>query len=101
LSILYGLGQCYFSFRMLWPSTDTVLGAGVSEADRQLMSGRAIDPRPFASPNGVAVDFGATATRGAGPSARWLFRQPMTYQSACAPVPTPLRRLSSWEATTT
>ena len=77
--IIYGLGQCDFSFQMFWPSAESLLGEGVNEADRDRMAGDQLRER---NPNGqgIVVDFAATATRG-GVTKRvhWLFAQPNTY----------------------
>jgi hypothetical protein len=77
LSHLFGLGQCFFSFRVGWPSSETLLGEGVTEADRELMQFR-----PGTGPRieGVTVDFGATATRGEETKrVRWMLRQSTPY----------------------
>jgi len=76
LGIVYGLGRCYFGFQVFWPSSDTVLGEGVSEADRQRMEGSG--GRVFHQ--GRTVDFSATATRGTETKrVHWQLRQPATY----------------------
>jgi hypothetical protein len=79
ISILYGLGQCNFGFQVLWPGSDTLLGEGVTEADRQLMVGGEVEGPPGPRREGIAVDFAATATRG-GETKRmhWPFGQATT-----------------------
>jgi hypothetical protein len=55
-----------------------LLGEGVSEADKELM-GAPDNAAPGPHPEGIAVDFAATATR--GPEIKrvhWMFRQAMT-----------------------
>jgi hypothetical protein len=78
VGIVYGLGQCYFGFQVFWPSSDAVLGQGVSEADRERMEGRG--GRPGQYRQGMTLDFSATATRAMETKrVHWQFRQPATY----------------------
>jgi hypothetical protein len=63
LSILFGLGRCDFQFGVVPPSPDTLLGEGVSEADKELMGTR-VDAPPGRPAGGIAVDLAGTATRG-------------------------------------
>jgi hypothetical protein len=80
VGITYGLGQCYFSFQMIWPSSDTLLGEGVSESDRERMRGGRVAGTPGQYQQGLALDFAATATRGmATKRIHWLFRSPTPY----------------------
>ena len=78
LSIIYGLGGCPFQFAIRWPSAETVLGEGVTEADREDMGGfPELSPE---HPPGIAVDFAATATRGSEVKrVHWRFRQSTGY----------------------
>jgi hypothetical protein len=79
LSILFGLGQCDFEFHVAAPSAETLLGEGVTDADKELMATHE-DFRAGRPPDGIAVDFAATATR--GPEIKrvhWMFRQATTY----------------------
>jgi hypothetical protein len=78
VGLVYGLGQCDFAFRIASPSGDAILGEGVSEADRDAMTGT-IAP-PGARADSIAVDFAATATQ-ANETMRvhWKFRQPASY----------------------
>ena len=83
VSISYGLGQCPFGFAVTGPNAETVLGEGVTEADREAMQGE--PPRPGRPPSGADVDFAATATRGVETKRlHWKFLQPAAY-IACTP----------------
>jgi len=77
LGILFGLGQCTFSFVIMSPFNDTLLGENVTQADKDLMAGSGSqfgDPRQRTQ--GVAIDFAATATRGPETKqVRWRLRQ--------------------------
>src|SRR5689334_23980887 len=44
LVVLYGEGRCYFDFGVRWPTSDTVLGEGITEADRDLMAAPEMAP---------------------------------------------------------
>lgn len=79
LSVIYGLGQCYFDFSTLFPHSDTLLGEGVSEADREMMRGPT--ERPTGPPGrGFAVALAATATRGTVVKRmHWMFGQTTPY----------------------
>jgi hypothetical protein len=75
VGIVYGLGACNIGFRLVWPNEESVLGAGVTEADRQLLGtsdpGRYMPPQP-----GVTLDIAATATRdGTIKHLHWYLRQ--------------------------
>ncbi|HWL86884.1 MAG TPA: hypothetical protein VNO21_13835, partial [Polyangiaceae bacterium] len=63
LGILHGIGQCDVRFRMQPPSSDAVLGAGVTEEDKTRMRTGGADPYiPLA---GIAVDVTGSASLGA------------------------------------
>jgi hypothetical protein len=84
ISIIYGLGKCTFDFAVQWPQQDSVLGKGVTEADREAMEGFA-EPSPGRPPIGITVDFAATATRGTETKRlHWQFRQRTSYTD-CSP----------------
>jgi hypothetical protein len=79
LVILFGLGQCNFSFNVTWPYDDAVLGEGVTEADRELMGGSDVVD-PSRGRQGIAVDFAATATRDRETKrVHWMFHQITSY----------------------
>jgi hypothetical protein len=61
LGILHGIGQCDVDFRIAAPSTDAILGDGVTEDDKTRLrtpGGDAYEPS-----SGIAADVAATATR--------------------------------------
>jgi len=95
---IFGLGQCDFYFQVAPPYFDTLLGEGVSEADKERMGG-ADDVEPWRRPPGIAVDFAATATR--GPEIKrvhWTFHQGIPYDNCkrtVAGVPSQLIELRS------
>jgi hypothetical protein len=92
VSITYGLGRCPFRFAMASPSSDTVLGEGVTEDDRVAMGGL-WEPGPDLPPVGITVNFAATAARGAETKRMsWRFLQFTTYDgcSLMTPEGTPL-----------
>jgi hypothetical protein len=60
---IFGFGTCYLDFRVQPPDPDTLLGEGVSEMDKASMQGD--QGRTGQPSSGIAVDFAATATRGA------------------------------------
>jgi hypothetical protein len=82
VNIIYGLGQCRFYFRIASPSSQALLGEGVTEGDKTLMDigdYRQQPGGPFEA--GIAVDFAATATRGSETKhVHWLLRQVTGYQ---------------------
>ena len=83
VAIVYGLGQCDFTFVTFWPSSETVLGEGVSEADRDVMKGSGLEGPPGPRQEGIVVDFAATATRGDETKrVHWTFSQRTPY-GAC------------------
>ena len=79
VGIVYGLGQCDFLFVIRAPSHNTVLGEGVTEADKTLMG--TWDDRGSHRPmNNIAVYFAATATReGETKHVHWMIDQPTSY----------------------
>jgi len=78
VGVLYGLGQCDFQFVIRSPSPNTVLGAGVTEADKMQM-GIWDDREPHLHDNS-ALDFAATATRGGETKhVRWMISQSTSY----------------------
>jgi hypothetical protein len=79
LGILHGLGQCDVDFRIAAPSTDALLGDGVSEADKTRL--RTPGGDPYVPLGGIAVDVAMTATRsGVKKSVHLAFRQRIRYQ---------------------
>jgi hypothetical protein len=78
LSILHGIGQCDFRFRVSSPSTDSLLGEGVSEDDKTRMRTPGMDP--YTPLGGIAIDLAGAATRG-GVTKRFhlLFRPRVRY----------------------
>jgi hypothetical protein len=81
VNLVFGLGQCDFSLRVVPPTSESLLGEGVSEADKELMKrpdGPLRNPGPG---QGIAVDFAATATRGAETKhVHWRINQPTSFQ---------------------
>jgi hypothetical protein len=78
LSVLHGLGSCDLRFRVSSPSSDAVLGEGVSETDRTAL--RAPGGDAHVPSGGVALAVRATATRGAVTKRfTWLFRSRVRY----------------------
>jgi hypothetical protein len=61
LSILYGIGQCDLRFRVSSPSSDAVLGEGVSE--EQKTAQRTPGSDPYVPLGGIAMDVTGAATR--------------------------------------
>jgi hypothetical protein len=61
LSILYGIGQCDLRFRVAAPSTDAVLGEGVTEADKTAL--RTPGGDPYVPLGGIAMDIAGAASR--------------------------------------
>ena len=80
VGIVYGLGQCGFSFRIASSSSDQLLlGEGVTEADKELM-GTWDDPGPHRLPTSNAVYFAASATRGGETKhVHWLISMSTSY----------------------
>jgi hypothetical protein len=62
LSILHGIGQCDIRFRVGTPSSDALLGAGVTEDDKSAMRTPGADP--YVPLNGIALSVAGVATRG-------------------------------------
>jgi hypothetical protein len=63
LGIVHGLGQCDVDFRIAAPSTDAILGDGVTEDDKTRL--RTPGGDAYVPSGGIAADVAATATRGA------------------------------------
>ena len=61
LSIVYGIGQCDLRFRVQPPSTDAVLGDGVSEEDKTAMRTPGTDH--YVPIGGVSMDLAGVATK--------------------------------------
>jgi len=78
LSILYGIGQCDLRFRVSAPSSDVVLGEGVSEDQKTEL--RTPGGDPYVPLGGVAMDVTGAATR-AGVTKRFhlVFRPRVRY----------------------
>lgn len=73
LAIIHGLGECGVEFRIDSPSDDSLLGAGVSEADLALMRTEASDP--YAEDARVSLWVRGRATKaGVTKSFDWKFR---------------------------
>jgi hypothetical protein len=92
LGILFGIGKCDLRFRMGPPSTDVVLGAGVTDGDKVAMQIPTPDPyvvqdmqRNAANGAGAAVDISGVATRGAVTKrVHLIYRRRVRYQR-CTP----------------
>jgi hypothetical protein len=83
LSVLHGLGQCDFRFRVGTPSSDALLGDGVTEADKTLMRTPGSDPYvPLA---GIAISIAGSATRGAVSKRFQLVFRPRVRYANCSP----------------
>ncbi len=87
VSLIYGLGQCDFGFRVSNPQTDSLLGEGVSSADELYMQTAGNDNYTAARGlTGVSASTGVNAIINGvatGPSGRktfsWSFRQNLEY----------------------
>jgi hypothetical protein len=93
LGVLHGLGSCDLRFRMGPPSTDAVLGAGVSDDDKTQMLIPFPDPYTTADGTqggaGTAIDIAGTATRGSTTKRfHLIYRRRVRYQR-CTPVAPP------------
>lgn len=79
LSILYGLGECDVRFRISPPSSDAIVGAGVTEADKTAMRLPAADS--FLPRSGISIDISGRATRGPDTKRfRFVFRPRVRFQ---------------------
>lgn len=79
LSIVYGLGECDVRFRISPPSSDAIIGAGVTEADKTAMRIPGADP--YLPRSGISVDISGQATRGADTKKfRFVFRPRVRFQ---------------------
>lgn len=82
VSILYGLGDCQFRFRIAAPAWDSVLGQGVSVEDEVFMRTPGSDAH--ASDAGVSVRISGSASKlGVVKSFDWSFRRFIEYRD-CA-----------------
>jgi hypothetical protein len=70
LSVIYGLGQCDLRFRVSSPSSDAVLGEGVTEEEKAAL--RAPGGDAYVPRGGVAIAMKGSATR-SGVTKRFLF----------------------------
>ena len=89
LGILHGLGQCDLRFRVAAPDDQTVLGANVTEDDRQAMRIPLTDPYELQTGSqtgaGASFDIAATATRaGVTKHFHFVYRRRVRYQR-CTP----------------
>jgi len=80
LSITYAIGTCSFGFRVMPPSTDALLGDGVTEDDKTLLRTPGADA--YVARGGIAYSLAGRATR-ADVTKRFqlLFRPRIRYQS--------------------
>jgi hypothetical protein len=62
LSITYAIGTCSFGFRVMPPSSDALLGDGVTEDDKTLLRTPGADP--YVPRGGIAYSLVGHATRG-------------------------------------
>ncbi len=84
LSILYALGPCYFTVRVAGPETDSVLGEGVSDADKTFMGTPGSDA--YGTNRGISVFALGRATKGGVTKTfSWAFRDPVSYDG-CTPL---------------
>jgi hypothetical protein len=85
LSITYAIGQCDFRFRIQPPSSDALLGEGVTQDQKDVMRTPGADP--YVPRGGIAFSVAGAATRG-GVTKRFelLFRPRVRYQN-CQLVP--------------
>lgn len=85
LALVYGIGQCDLRFRLSPPSSDALLGPGVSEIDKLAMRAPAKDP--YIELGGIAADISGSATFGETTKRfRFLFRPRVRYDD-CTAVP--------------
>jgi len=63
LGVLHGIGKCYVRFRVSSPSSDALLGAGVTEEDKTRM--RTPGGDKYVPLGGIALDVTGSATQGA------------------------------------
>jgi hypothetical protein len=85
LSLSYALGQCDFGFRVSNPSSDSLLGQGVTEADKTFMRTPGTDL--YALDRGVSIYVQGTATKNdVSKHFAWSFRQRVEYQKCEAAV---------------
>ena len=80
LSITYAIGTCSFGFRVMPPSTDALLGDGVTEDDKTLLRTPGADA--YVERGGIAYSIVGHATRGdARKNFQLLFRPRVRYQN--------------------
>lgn len=80
LSVLYGLGSCDVQFQMAPPSSDSVLGAGVTEDDRTLMRTPGTDA--YVPDAGITLIVqGSAEKQGVTKKFDWAFRQRYRYEN--------------------
>jgi hypothetical protein len=85
LSISYALGQCDFGFRISNPSVDSLLGVGVTEADKTFMRTPGTDL--YSLDQGVSIYVEGTATKGTtSKHFAWSFRQRVRYEKCAVEV---------------
>jgi hypothetical protein len=85
LSISYALGQCDFGFRVSNPSTDSLLGQGVTEEDKTFMRTPGTDL--YSLDQGVSIYVQGTATKNdVSKHFAWSFRQRVRYEKCEADV---------------
>ncbi|MFO0667582.1 MAG: hypothetical protein U0174_26760 [Polyangiaceae bacterium] len=82
LSIVYGLGECDVRFRISPPSSDALLGEGVTEADKTAMRSPGSDI--YMPLSGISVDIQGEATRGVEHKTFHLVFRPRVRFERCA-----------------
>ena len=87
ISHIFASGRCYFSFSVVWPSFETLLGDGVTAGDVERMKWMSVPvPGSSAPPQrGAPIHLEATAIRG-GTTKRihWTLRQTSSYRNCGA-----------------
>lgn len=84
VSLIYGLGQCGFSFGVVHPNADSIVGIGVTQQEAQMMQTAGSDryTAPSGQLTGINTYVVGVATRGSERKTfAWSFRQDYAYQT--------------------
>lgn len=74
VAVVYGLGECSVEWRSRGPSSDTVLGAGATESDLELMTTRGSDSYATDAPATLVLK-GSAQKEGVEKVFLWIFRR--------------------------
>jgi len=104
VNLIYGLGTCNFGFRMTFPRTDALVGAGVSAQDLLTMQTAGTDRFQTTVSGANGYISGIASKQSQTKTFTWLFRQSWSFQNCSVPTDAGLQtsvQLGAYMAETT